>query len=323
MKIDLKDRKILLELDINSRQSLQSIGKKVGLSKEVVNYRLNKLTESGIISGFFTRIDTSKLEVLIFRTFIRTYNLTPEKEKDLIDFIVSNKKVGWCVKVDGNWNINFIYWADNVTDFSKFWRKLLAKYGDFIESKETSIFDRYIQFPKTFILPEQTPQEMPSFICGRNKAVEIDTKDEKILSIIASNSRINTLEISKKIGLTPRAIKQRIKKLKEKGIILGYGISLGTRELGLQYFKINMNFKRFDQKRFDEIIGFSKYHPNVIYTNELIGGADLELDVYAKNREELQNLLNEYRYKFSDLLKTTEILQYFEEFKHNLYPRKT
>jgi hypothetical protein len=31
-KLDLKDRKILYELDINSRQSFSQLGKKVGLS---------------------------------------------------------------------------------------------------------------------------------------------------------------------------------------------------------------------------------------------------------------------------------------------------
>ncbi|MBS3057620.1 MAG: winged helix-turn-helix transcriptional regulator, partial [Candidatus Diapherotrites archaeon] len=91
--MDLKDWKILLELDLDSRQSLQSIGKKVGLSKEVVNYRIKKLLEEGIITNFFTRIDSSKIGVLAFRTFLRLYNLTPDKERDLIDYILANEKV--------------------------------------------------------------------------------------------------------------------------------------------------------------------------------------------------------------------------------------
>ena len=42
LKIDLKDRKILYELDLNSRQSNSTLGKKVGLSKDIVNYRIKK-----------------------------------------------------------------------------------------------------------------------------------------------------------------------------------------------------------------------------------------------------------------------------------------
>ena len=49
IKIDLKDRKILNQLDINSRQSLSQIGKKVGLPKNVVAYRIKRLEEKKII----------------------------------------------------------------------------------------------------------------------------------------------------------------------------------------------------------------------------------------------------------------------------------
>ena len=47
-KIDLKDRKILYQLDLNCRQSNTQIGKKVGLSKQVVDYRIKQMEENGI-----------------------------------------------------------------------------------------------------------------------------------------------------------------------------------------------------------------------------------------------------------------------------------
>jgi len=164
--LDIKDWKILFELDLDSRQSLQSIGKKVGLSKEVANYRIKKLQEEGVITSFFTRIDTGKLGILIFRTLIRLYNVTPEKEKALQEYLVKAEKVGWCVSVDGAWDLNFIYWADSISDFSGFWRNLLSKYGDYIHDKQVSVFDRYIQFPKLFLLKDKVLDEIPSLVAG-------------------------------------------------------------------------------------------------------------------------------------------------------------
>jgi len=60
-RFDCKDKKILYELDANSRQSIQSIGRKVNLHKNVVLHRIRKLEESGIINNYFTIIDSSKL----------------------------------------------------------------------------------------------------------------------------------------------------------------------------------------------------------------------------------------------------------------------
>ena len=68
LKFDLKDRKILYQLNINSRQSFSQIGKKVGLSKTVVDYRIKKLEKQEIIRNYYTLIDAFKIgyEVLRF-----------------------------------------------------------------------------------------------------------------------------------------------------------------------------------------------------------------------------------------------------------------
>lgn len=47
-KIDLKDKKILYELDIDSRQSFRNIGRKNGLSKDIVASRVKKLKENAL-----------------------------------------------------------------------------------------------------------------------------------------------------------------------------------------------------------------------------------------------------------------------------------
>ena len=69
-KVDLKDRKILYELDLDARQSLTQIGKKVGLKKDVVSYRINRLQEEGVIQNYWTAIDTFKLGYNVFRIYI-------------------------------------------------------------------------------------------------------------------------------------------------------------------------------------------------------------------------------------------------------------
>jgi len=78
--IDLKDRKILYELDLNCRQSNAQIGKKVGLKRDIVAYRIKKLEESGVIKNFWTAINTFRLGYNVFRIYIS------------LQFVDSNKK---------------------------------------------------------------------------------------------------------------------------------------------------------------------------------------------------------------------------------------
>jgi DNA-binding Lrp family transcriptional regulator len=46
-KLDLNGRKILYYLDFNSKHSFRYLGRKVGLSKDIIASRVKKLQEKG------------------------------------------------------------------------------------------------------------------------------------------------------------------------------------------------------------------------------------------------------------------------------------
>ena len=93
-KIDLKDRRVLYELDVNARRSDAAIGKRVGLSKDVVNRRIKKLVKKGVIKHFFTMVDVTRLGYLSGRLFIKFQYDTPEKEVEMVNFLSPNRIPG-------------------------------------------------------------------------------------------------------------------------------------------------------------------------------------------------------------------------------------
>ena len=84
IKIDLKDKKILSELELNSRISLTKLAKKVGLSRDGVKYRINNYERSGLINGYRTQVDITKLGYKANHLFIRLSNPAIEIEKEII-----------------------------------------------------------------------------------------------------------------------------------------------------------------------------------------------------------------------------------------------
>jgi len=317
--LDLKDKKILFELDINAKQSLSKIGKKVGLSKEVVNYRINRLIAEGVIKGFYARIDASKLGFSVFRTFLKFQDLTPKKEKELIDFIVSQKSIGWCVSIQGKWDLNFIFWAKNNNHFFKFWKELKNKYGNHFANNWISTYGWFMNLPKGFLLGKK-PENFKPFKSGTHEKENIDEIDFKILSIISEKARTPLIEIAKQINHSDKVVAYHLKQLEQKKIIGGYGVQLDLAQIGYEYWKIHFSLKNYSEKRFNELNNFCIQNPNVVYTNELIGGADFEVDLFVKNYSELQKFIDESRIKFEDLIKNSEIMLYYKEYKLVLFP---
>jgi Lrp/AsnC family leucine-responsive transcriptional regulator len=60
----------------------------------------------------------------------------------------------------------------------------------------------------------------------------MDRFDQKILGILQENCKISNAALAKKIGLTPPATLERLKKLENEGIILGFKAILNPKKLG-------------------------------------------------------------------------------------------
>jgi len=321
-ELNLKDRKILHELDINARQSLNQIAKKVGLSKEVVNYRINRLIEQGIIKGFYARIDTSKLGLTIYRLFLRMQDFTPKQEQQFIEFVKKHKGAGFFVRVEGRFDFNILYWAKSTREYYNFWKELKSKFGKNIENQELHIFNSYESYQKGFLIGKKD-LTIPFFQCGLNEKVETDQIDEKLLNILAGEARTSLIEIAKKLGITDKATSYRIKKLEKSGIINSYGVQLDLEKIGYHYYKLHLFLKNFSEERFKELKDFAVVHPNIVYTEETLGGPDFEIELYLPNKQDYYNFLAELRYKFSDIIRDFETIYYPEAFKFYLYPVET
>ena len=118
--LDLKDKKILFELDFNARMPYSVLGRKVGLSKQGVEYRVQNLIKRGIIKGFYPVINVPKLGYIYCRLSLTLQNITSEKKKEIVRYLQNNPKVFWLLDVQGIYDIFIVIWAKSLTEFREF-----------------------------------------------------------------------------------------------------------------------------------------------------------------------------------------------------------
>ena len=87
-QLDKKDRLILYNLILNSRQSLKTIGKKVGISKESAYYRINRLIKNGVIVNFTIFLGCRIFGYSRMMAHYKFININPTAKADLLDFFV-------------------------------------------------------------------------------------------------------------------------------------------------------------------------------------------------------------------------------------------
>lgn len=318
VKLNVKDKKILYELDKDARQPLSKIAKKVGLSKEVVNYRIKAMEKEGIIEGYYTALDLSRIGYMFCRILIKLHGANPKKENEIINYCKSSPYIGWMFIVDGRWDIALAVYAKNIKDLEKICDEIMHRYGKFIADKYISIATTIYHFKHNYLFDTN---DYSQYILGDIEKVELAATDLKILEMLAKNARMSTTDIAKNLNLSSNAVKYRIKNMIKNKAIIAFRIKINVNKLGYEYYKVLLMLKEINKERMDKLIGYLRMHSNVIYITKAIGISDLEFEVILRNQSELHKILKEMKFRFSDIIKDYDTMLFTEELIVNYFPR--
>jgi len=316
-KLDVKDRKILYELDLDSRQSFSQLGKKVGLHKDVVAYRVKKLQEKSIITKFYTGLRAHKLGHSPVKFYLTYQNITPKIKQDIIDYLVMSPYTATVHSAEGQYDLVVICEVENIPKFYDIWTNIINKYKDFFSNQILCIHNKLIEYNKIFLLDEKTDKKDDRILfvsSSDDRNAEIDSLDKKILDLLAPNSRITTIEIAQKLKSTVNTINSRIKKLVKTGVIQRYTINIDWPKIGYQWFKADIILR--DPEKIQQIADFIENNPNLLYKISSIGYVDLELMFILNNANQLHQIMEDLSSKFPN---TIENYKYFSTTKTHKY----
>ena len=300
-KLYLKDRKILYHLDIDSRQSFRSIGRKVGLSKDVVTSRVKKLQEKGIINKFYTRIDPSRFGFTTMRVYFKFQYTTPDIKNEIITYLKNCKSVFVLISIEGNYDLNAAFCFKEIHDINDFWMQTLNKYGDFFSKRIISIFSGETDYPKSFLINELADRKKLKTTVGTAKKIEIDPLDHRIICLLTLNARMPIKDIASQLKTSMNVISYRIKKLIDLGVIIGFKVLIDIGKLGYNWYKADLFLKDFSNKQ--KIINYLEEKQNLVVIDTTIGYADLEFEFCLENTDNLLKIYEEVSTKFPNTIK--------------------
>jgi len=316
--IDVKDRAILSCLDEDARQSNSKIAKKIKLSKEVVNYRIKRLQEKGIIQNYCAVIDNSKLGYVVYRVFIRFQHVDIEKEKEIMNYLKNFDSIGWVIQLEEMYDVVLLIWAKNIYEFKEIFDQISVKYGSYFRKRLITVVTEIHHFTHNYLYAK--PNLNIKKIGGKFEKKKLDSLDVQILKILAKDARAPLLTISEKLKVSPNTIKHRIKKLTKNQVIVGYRTRINSGLLGYQHYKIFVGLTDTNPEKKIGLKEYLRLNNNVTFVTEAIGRADLEFEIKVKNSQELHYNLKCLRQHFGTLIKDYRTTLVNNEFVVNYFP---
>lgn len=302
IKLDKLDCKLLFELDKNSRLPETTLAKLIGRSKESVRYRIAQLKEKGIIHGFTTWIDPTKLGYSSAKIYLTLAN-KPQQKKEFIEYVKKDKRLFWLGIAEGAWNAGLTFFVKSNQEFFELKNELFSKFKELILDSHTAVLVNVNMCDKTFLYPAETKWLT---IFGVPKEQELDETEKKVLKELFLNSRISLVEIARKHDTTIDIVRNRIKRLEEKKIISRYTTKIDFNLLGYEFYKTFLYFHNLTKTDELKLMEYTRKNPNIIHLIKQISPWDIELEIMCESYHQYNQIISALTQEFSTIISKVE-----------------
>jgi len=317
VELDAYDKKILYALAQNSRTPYNQIGKKAGLSRDSIRYRIQKFHKSEVIQGYRALVDITKLGYINVHLFLQLNQPEPEAEKNLVEIFKAYPFVRAIIKFSGKYDFELALIAKTIKELDEIISKIITDCGKTLQHYELLWITKTLSaktFPDSFLkAPElEKPKQYTEMIP--------DEKDYKIIAAIADHAELPLHRIAEKAELSADAVKYRLKKLREGRVINGYIPVINYNVINYNVYAILLSIANLTPKKEATLKEFLATNNDILWAVKTFGKYNILMYVCTKNPDDLIKTTAELRNNFIGDVRDYETLINYEEYKYTYFP---
>ena len=299
-KLDQKDRQLLHQLYLDSRQSFVRLGKKLRLSPPATERRMRRLRQEGVAQLLMADVNFHRLGLRSFRLYFKFDVMDEKTEKEVLHIFEQYPRTLWGVVCEGEYDVLWRIVAPDEREVERAAYLMIEKFGSRIAARTviTTTYQIYLSWNKAFGC-ERAP-ELP--FEGITDVESVDGTDMKILAALYSDARETTVSLAQKTGLSPDAVNYHIKRLVKNKFILGYTAWFDAKRLGFDYYKIMIGFRSATGEKERRFLRYCISHDAVVFINKCIGSWDIEVDVIVRDTADLHAFIRDIKTRYGDII---------------------
>jgi len=320
---DNVDKKILYRLHKNSRSPVSLIAKDTGLTREVVNYRINKMEQEEVIKGYPAKINQSLFCEGTAMVLFKIIRSDEKRFKEILKFIQNHNSVNWMAELSGNADIVCTYVYKNTEDLANTTSDILGFIGSNLKEHRLSLYITEYKFDRKGAIIGKADEKIskPIIFKGKEKT-KLDGDDLIILKELAKNSRIKNIDLAKKTSLSEDMIRLRIKRMEKQGVILGYSITVDLNKLELEAYEVELQIEQMTKETLSKLQYYVHTNPYIVYCSRAVGKYNVIMTIHAKNNKHFDEIILDIRNHFGNLLVDYEFQHEIRELKEIYVPEE-
>ncbi|MFH1650140.1 MAG: AsnC family transcriptional regulator [Candidatus Woesearchaeota archaeon] len=303
LPLTVRDRRILYELDRNPRASFSALARKIRINRNTLEYRYRQLLESKVLTNVYAIVNSFDLGYEYYKLYFRTRSVSA-------DFKLSTLNVPglvWAAKTDGQYDLVITIMVRDGNELEDALKVIRSKIK--VREQSLQVLNRVTVFDEKWLGTFGVPH---SIVNQSTKEQQVlDESDKKIIKEMVGGARVSLVDLGQIVGLTPEAVKARIRNLERKKILTGYKARINYSKLGFDYFHVLLGVSDYEGRK--RICEFLKTLPYCVCVVETTGTYDIQAEFISRGHSDVSSALEQIKKNFSTYLERTDALFIIEE----------
>lgn len=319
--VDAKDKRILLALLKNARLPISRLAKETQLSREIVQYRMQKLERQGIIKAYLARIDQSLFCSGVATMLCKLVNYDRQRFDEMERFLADHREVNWAAELCGIADLAITFLYKDTQDLAGIVASITDFLGKNLKEHQLSLYIDEYKFDRSGLIDKKAAVIHRPTSFTNHRLLALDTDDKIILAALANDCRTPNTAIAKHTSITEDMVRLRIKKYERDGLIKGYTIAIDPQAMGLETYYMGLQFEQMDGKTTAKIQEYVRAHPWVLFCARTAGKYNIVISLATRDRLHFKEVLQGFKDVFQSELVDYEFHLLLQDIKEIFLPK--
>ncbi|MBW2972062.1 AsnC family transcriptional regulator [Candidatus Woesearchaeota archaeon] len=303
VKLTKADKIILSHLEHDGRIAEKALAHHCRLSKDTIRYRMKRLEKLGIIRGYTSFVDYTKLGFESYKLYLKLSG-TDEEIEGFKSYLKKHKNLFAIFDSYGNWTLALAIFTRTRKEYYELENDIFSKFEHLILSKKfCNMVDAFFVNNGFFITGFEGPR---TDIWNDPKDYVLDDIDRQIIIETHKDCKTTLVNLSEKTGLSIDAVRKRLKSLEDRKIISFYQAAIDYAKLGFDHYKLFIYVKNYDEEVENKIIYYLSKQRYALNLIRIVGPWKLEVEFHVPSITRLEGIIKGLRNKFPDNIKDVE-----------------
>ncbi len=318
MSLSDKEATILAAAELRAQAPIEVLQKESGYREHIVRHALRRLRQREVIRPLPV-INLHQIGFSVYNVFFSSAALGETARQALVRSFVSTPEVLWVGEFGGEYHYGVAFCAERPAHVIDFLHDICRKHKDLFLEKAVSLTISSTLYPRRYLSSRKFSVD-PIYIRSTSDPVDVDDLDMRVLAALSTFSDLSHRQLAAKVRVPLSTLELRIKKLREKGVIVGDIYVVSPAKFERQSYKLLIYTKGIDPEMSKKMDAFCSQHPNIVYLFECFGVWGFEIGVEVPAQEDVSVIMQEVYEAFGSSVTNIKLLTTFRYPKVRWFP---